>query len=770
MLWDARLARCVEDPRMRCAAGDLSQCVAVAERYRDRTAQGHDSRLAITYYQRACSADEASACGALGEMALTGESGARDLTQARRFLGLACTKGHAPSCTRLAEIVRRDGDVAKASELWSTACSRGDDRACTWLLEQRTQATERCDALGASCRQEQPLACALLVQHTTANECALAPDEQHRLASFACEHDEPEGCFQWARTSANTPGSIANTLRDRLTWACEGEHRGACALLSMWLRTGVGGPASEPLSLRFAQRACDLGDIRACAEHADMLVAGSRSREHETTILAGLQRACDAALPGTCVRLGDLRLRGLVVTRDDNAAERSYLASCSQTEALGCERLADLHGYRAAQSEDEGAQKVGWLHASEWLQRACQLGQARACVRSGLLAIHGINGDASGAHAAMLDACSRGAPEGCLYAGRQLALGHGVTADTTRAIALLQQACSAGSVLACGDYDGNNIHDKLASGPVYPRPYAPGVAVPSAHRREPAATSEPASSVPEPAVPTTTARQVVASHHATGTPSFDLAAELGFTGQNNGQAVRLIVDANARLTETVQLRMRIPMVVADAMLRLDADGNALSSASTFRLGNVTLGASHTNGSSTSDVTYRADMILPLALAPDDQEEVPPNLERQLAVRAYQLAAAIDGARSAWLYRPNQAGAVVGMMFLHSEPQWRLDGSLQLAAMLPVRGELDGELIAQLDFTAGRRVGPATFALQSTLTALSDAESYVPSFTALVAVEDRSQREWSLRATWLPVPFQWDVPTWSVSIAFSRTLR
>lgn len=765
-LWDARVGRCMEDPRLKCAAGDLPQCVAVADHYRDRAAADHDQRLAVTYYQRACDGNELRACHALGLMALRGEGGPRDTLAALRWFHRGCRAGHAPSCTRIGEL-RSARAPEQADAQWTEACQQGDARACVWRVEHDKQGAERCDALNLACQQQEPLACALLASNVAASECTTDPAQLSTRVAWACEQDEPEACYRQALLTADGPSTPA--LRTRLIWACDTEHREACVLLARWLAKGTHGPASRPLSEQYAERACDLGDMTSCMEAAEAWIARSHSTELAEKVDNALTRACAAQTPNACRRLGDVLLAGAVIVRDRDRAQRSYERGCEQEDPLACLQLGDMHGYRAAQSDDEGMRKRDWVRAADAMERACDLRNARGCVRFGLLALNGINGTGAAAHVAMLTACSSGAAEGCLYAGRQLALGDGVPADNTRAVALLQQACSAGSALACQDTAEGRLSDKLSGTHAYPMPYVVGAEIPPVHRTEVIGMAVYTSSE-DPAPITPSANGMSATQPATNL--LDLTAEVGFNGQNNGQAARMVVDVTAAIADALQIEMRVPMVVADASLQIpDSDPSApdLTSASTFRLGNVMLGARHTTTVSEWSMKYGAQLLLPLALAPDDQEATIPSLERQLAVRAYHLAIALDGMRAAWLYRPNLAGAVASIAVQHPDPVWLAEGSLHLAGLLPVRGELNGELIMQMEATAGRRVGPATFALRSTVALLSDAEVYAPSFTALVAVEDRSKHMWSLRATWIATEIDWDVPQWGVSAAFSNAL-
>lgn len=774
-LWDARVGRCAEDPRLRCAAGELTQCLVVAEHYRDASLADHDLRLATTYYERACTGGEHAACGALGAMALFGEGQPRDLAKADRFLTRACDGKHVTSCTRLGEAALAIGQNQRAMTLWTLACDLGDARGCTWVTDRTRTGTERCDALSAGCTGESTLACALLSLRVASDECTWEAEDRLQRTAWACEAGEPEACVQWARLLEQTGGNSGSNPRGRLTWACESGHVAACTTLAAWLEAGTMGPRSAPLSERYAKQACDEGSVESCVRMANHLIVRSRSTEHSARIVAALTRGCDASIPTACRVLGDAALKGRGVIANRELAERVFVAGCTQNDPVSCERAADVFGYRAALAEDESDRKHDWARAAEALGHACRLNRPRACVRFGLLTLHGFTENARAAHEAMLTGCSQGAPDGCLYAGRQLAVGRGVEVDRARALALLQQACTAGSVLACGDFEDDALTTKLDVGFTFPMPYAAGVVVPAEHRVAPASTETVASNVPTNPTDATTEAPVAEEEVVTPAVSgndFELGVDVGFSGTSGGHAARLVGTAQARIDAAFALTMDIPMLVADADLHaVDAVGQPprSASASTFRFGNVTLGGRYTE--SLPWVVWNAGLglVVPTAVAPDVGDEEMPTLERELATRAYQLALAVDGLRSAWRFRPNMSGAVAHVEARNTDVRLLLQGSAHLAALMPLRGELNAELVFQLEGMVGARVGPALLGVRSSFVALADEEIATISLAAIAAITDASGHLWSLRATWLPDAFDGNVPTWGLSAAVGTDL-
>jgi len=776
-LWDARVGRCAEDPRLRCAAGDLTQCLVVAEHYRDPTSADRDLRLATTYYERACAGGEHAACGVLGTMALFGEGQPRDLERAGRFLTRACDGKHITSCTRLGEVALAIRQNPRAMTLWTLACDLGDVRGCTWVTDRTRTGAERCDALSAGCTGESTLACALLSVRVAADECTWEAEHRLQRTAWACEAGEPEACVQWARLLEQTGSNSDSNPRARLTWACEAGHVGACTTLAAWLDAGTMGPRSAPLSERYAKQACDEGSLESCVRMANHLIVRSRSTEHSARIASALNRGCDAAIPTACRVLGDAALKGRGVIANRELAERAFVAGCTQNDPVSCERAADVFGYRAAQAEDESDRKHDWARAAEALGHACRLNRPRACVRFGLLTLHGFTENARAAHEAMLTGCSQGAPDGCLYAGRQLAAGHGIEADRARALALLQQACTAGSVLACGDFEDDTLTTKLDAGPAFPMPYGAGVVVPAEHRVAPARTETVASNVPiNPTGEASTDGAPIAAPEVVPTAvpddDFELGLDVGFSGTSGGHAARLVGTAHARFNATNTLTLDVPLLVADADLHaVDAVGEPPRSAnaSTFRFGNVTLGGRYTESRPWGVWHAGLGLVVPTAVAPDVGEEEMPTLERELATRAYQLALAVDGLRSAWRFRPNMSGAVAHIEARNTDARLLLQGSAHLAALMPLRGELNADVVLQLEGTAGMRIGPALLGVRSSLVALADDEIAAISVAAIAAATDASGHVWSLRATWLPDASAWNVPTWGLSAAVGTDL-
>jgi hypothetical protein len=302
--------------------------------------------------------------------------------------------------------------------------------------------------------------------------------------------------------------------------------------------------------------------------------------------------------------------------------------------------------------------------------------------------------------------------------------------------------------------------------PLYPMPYSPSD-VPLRFREPPVAR------MPSTFLPIGAPEEIARHAPATATPTGDRHAvgagiDVGVASQRGGDAARLIGDVSAELGGAIELRLRVPLVVADAGL-IEHTTNAATEASTARLGNATLGATHHIAYRDFVVGYGGDVVLPLATAPPPGVDRPATLERQLATRAYQLASSVDGMRSMWLFQPNVWGAVVHGAIERSNARWLLTGRLDAGLLLPVRDEPNAAVVLQVEAMVGRTVGPLTFGLRTGVAMLAATEIVAPNFTPFIAATDGTGRIWSLRLAWIPTSVAWDVPAWGLSVGYGNVV-
>jgi TPR repeat protein len=156
-------------------------------------------------------------------------------------------------------------------------------------------------------------------------------------------------------------------------------------------------------------RLCDAGDIEACGTIGYMLQSGSRVRADPSKAEHYLAKACDSGHTPSCVNLGNIYEDGPPDLRDGPRALRVQERACAEGLMAACINVARLIGtsrfglpvdqaratalYKRACLETDHApscRAVAVLalsrldnperpRAHEFLQRACDLGDEKAC-------------------------------------------------------------------------------------------------------------------------------------------------------------------------------------------------------------------------------------------------------------------------------------------------------------------------------------------------------------------------------------------------------
>jgi len=151
-----------------------------------------------------------------------------------------------------------------------------------------------------------------------------------------------------------------------------------------------------------------------------------------------LRDVCADGKPGGCVLLADRLYQGNQVLRDRPRATDLYQRACDLGDARGCLRLAEMHlDEDAAVSADRDVAEV-------LLETGCEMENAQSCIgladnfRRGALAVD-----------LYQQICDQDEPEGCMKLGVMLAEGRQTRADPEQAAVLFEQACDAEFRLAC---------------------------------------------------------------------------------------------------------------------------------------------------------------------------------------------------------------------------------------------------------------------------------------------------------------------------------
>jgi TPR repeat protein len=299
-----------------CGASQPADCT---DRALDAWSEAHDDRqlgCVAALMERACSLDDARGCAYAGRLRLDGRGVARDVARGLQMLLRACDEGVAMACAAGArwtgealnasdtpdapELFARmeaqrtcllgQGDAcfqvgllfyfgresyprdrARAAAAFARGCDAGDARACGALGRSLAfgdgvaRATDRAAVtLAKACKYGDGLGCSTLgLLAERGDGVARDPSRARVLYRAGCSAGDVYGCLHADMLAA----SGASRARRYAAWtaACaRGEGR-ACAFVGMLIEDGSEGLArDEAKSLEWAQRACDLGETRAC--------------------------------------------------------------------------------------------------------------------------------------------------------------------------------------------------------------------------------------------------------------------------------------------------------------------------------------------------------------------------------------------------------------------------------------------------------------------------------------------------------------------------
>ncbi|MCY1019352.1 tetratricopeptide repeat protein [Pyxidicoccus sp. MSG2] len=478
-----------------CLAGDVEACHLHANTLmrKDRTEHEEEARSGFMLASRLCEEGHAPACLSAGSSPLCDVA-----ADCAALLGRACDAGEGRACTFMAH---QGVEEARQVALLGQACSatRPDALACyslgSWYRSREPSAPERAKAaplLEQACSLGVPSAC-----HELAKLLLESPEGAGRAASLlaracaageeaACGEAFLEPCRRGEAVACRRLGAVQvkdeesmNSRTQVLEAACSRDVAEACAALA---RQGRGG----------WDRACELGDARACIEAARKLrVEGPRaSTEWEQPGLALLEKGCASEHPSradACVELSGLLLEGERTADPKRAVElltrgcqagharscealgsawwsargverdrmkgleylarhcelqpascddalvdfRTHSQSCEEGSARGCFELG-----RLLDAHDEVLKAEDWAAVSKAFQRACELGEAEGCMALAQASVEGRGQDRSlaGVIQAHARACRLGDVEGCAE---------------EKALATIQAGCAANTPAGC---------------------------------------------------------------------------------------------------------------------------------------------------------------------------------------------------------------------------------------------------------------------------------------------------------------------------------
>ena len=406
-------ARGRELQRSACERGNASGCIGVMM----RGAMFLPGKRTITggpALARGCLAGDGAACFVLGRI------GRRALplvgaASVDAILSRGCALGDAPSCNA-AGVGAFPPDATRRAQL-SKGCRMGDALSCHHLAlalerggaDQDLDASERLQR--RACGWAYAPACTRLgIIRSSGGARGANPDAAASLFGRACRLGDAEGCYRLGamRVAGARIAKRVEEGRQLLERACHQGAQAACGHLGGLLLRGRHVERDRVTGARMLQAACREGEPRACAELSEVLRRGEMMPRDEERAARLLERAAPAAT-NACARGlrscydGEASSVGAVWTTFEGRPARALhgvppcdaalervcqdatdlaVARCQHAEA-GCDDAADLLqrmlrvGLGASRSDLNETRR----RAVELARRACQTGDAEACVR-----------------------------------------------------------------------------------------------------------------------------------------------------------------------------------------------------------------------------------------------------------------------------------------------------------------------------------------------------------------------------------------------------
>jgi TPR repeat protein len=243
------------------------------------------------------------------------------------------------------------------------------------------------------------------------------PDKGLALLERACDGGFAVACSAgsaWlvdANHASEIPTASEMRARFDLKQACLSGEANPCYELGLSYYFGRDSyPSDRALAVKIYERACDLGESRACNNLGDALFYGEgtpRSVEHAAVLFG---RACHLGEALGCANLGYAFEYGDGVTRDEVRANELYRDACVTGEAYGCLHAAMLAAVK------RGAPRDPSRALAYWTSRCDTDKNSQSCAFVGVLYEDGPDGrarDETKSHLAMTRACELGERLAC---------------------------------------------------------------------------------------------------------------------------------------------------------------------------------------------------------------------------------------------------------------------------------------------------------------------------------------------------------------------
>ncbi|MEL7113081.1 MAG: tetratricopeptide repeat protein, partial [Pseudomonadota bacterium] len=317
------------------------------------------------------------------------------------------------------------------------------------LLDPEKTPAERLEPVQDACSDGHMFACRMQAELLTDQAGRFQDGRTDRerakaLFLFACENDDADACYRYARILAersrsyNADAELIDIAISYWERACLAGHADACRSLGYEYEEELttNNPRNLDLSFHFHERACAL-DSRSCEGLARVNVEKSRNalrsehgvlksalmsheadfKEEYRARVRRYRRDCEAGDMVKCINLGERYVDALEVDgvyglphstpRDRVWALALYGLACDAGNAAGCEAFAAAFEYAGTRSDPEIAL---W-----YSQKGCALGAVEGCYRLGDFHLKGehVARDLAAADRYFRKACNFGMEDAC---------------------------------------------------------------------------------------------------------------------------------------------------------------------------------------------------------------------------------------------------------------------------------------------------------------------------------------------------------------------
>jgi TPR repeat protein len=257
-----------------CRAGDAAACLNVG-RAAEEMGRDKDARDA---YEAACQLKAYEGCAYAGALSLAADN----VPAATKWFERGCVGGDLRSCAGRASRAYQAGD---------------NEAAITWGTKVCPTPIEPC-AADATCKEVTPKACRSV--YAAADELQRF-DVAYQVALTACRLGDRPMC----KIAYDTPRTTDAQKFEVLEKGCEEAGDPAlCNELGVQLSLGDIVAKDEARGHAYIVRACDAGDLNACASLSDTLLSDPRT---EKDALPYLDRACAAGSQRSCKEAARVR-------------------------------------------------------------------------------------------------------------------------------------------------------------------------------------------------------------------------------------------------------------------------------------------------------------------------------------------------------------------------------------------------------------------------------------------------------------------------------